>query len=161
MIYALLIAAIVVGDQVAKYFTTAYIQVGQSAPFIPGFMNFTHVQNTGAAFSLFSNATWLLAVLSAVMAAVVIFLLFKYKKKLNSRLFDTAMIFIAGGAIGNLIDRVAQGYVTDMLQFSFVNFAVFNVADCFVTIGAVLLGVYVLWFWDKHKKAEKKDDDPS
>ncbi|MEG0785459.1 MAG: signal peptidase II, partial [Christensenella sp.] len=83
------------------------------------------------------------------------------KKKLNSRLFDTAMIFIAGGAIGNLIDRVAQGYVTDMLQFSFVNFAVFNVADCFVTIGAVLLGVYVLWFWDKHKKAEKKDDDPS
>ncbi|MEG2881345.1 MAG: signal peptidase II, partial [Christensenella sp.] len=83
MIYALLIAAIVVGDQVVKYFTTAYIQVGQSAPFIPGFMNFTHVQNTGAAFSLFSNATWLLAVLSAVMAAVVIFLLFKYKKKLN------------------------------------------------------------------------------
>lgn len=159
MIYVLLIAAIVIGDQIAKYFTVANLPVGGSVTFIPGFMDFTHVQNTGAAFSMFSNATWLLALLSAVMAAVVIFLLFKYKKQANSKLFNIAMTFIAGGAIGNLIDRIVQGYVTDMMQFSFVNFAVFNVADCFVTFGAVMLGVWVLWFWDKHKKTETKDDN--
>jgi len=158
MIYALLIAAIVIGDQIVKYLTVTYIPVGGSVTFIPGFMDFTHVQNTGAAFSMFNSATWLLAILSAVMAAVVIFLLFKYRKKVNSKLFDTAMIFIAGGAIGNLIDRVAQGYVTDMMQFAFVDFAIFNVADCFVTIGAVLLGVWVIWFWDRHKKTENADD---
>ena len=84
MIYVLLIAAIVIGDQIAKYFTVANLPVGGSVTFIPGFMDFTHVQNTGAAFSMFSNGTWLLALLSAVMAAVVIFLLFKYKKQANS-----------------------------------------------------------------------------
>lgn len=158
MIYALLIAAIVIGDQIAKYLTVTNLPVGQSMTFIPGFMDFTHIQNTGAAYGIFSGATWLLTILSAVMAVVVIFLLFKYRKKVNSKLFDTAMIFIAGGAIGNLIDRIWQGYVTDMLQFTFVDFAIFNVADCFVTIGAILLGVWVIWFWDKHKKAETKDD---
>lgn len=158
MIYVLLIAAIVIGDQLVKYFTVTYLPVGESVTFIPGFMDFTHVQNTGAAFSMFNNATWLLAILSGVMAVVVIFLLFKYRKQMNSKLFGLAMSFIAGGAIGNLIDRVIQGYVTDMMQFSFVNFAVFNVADCFVTIGAVMLGVWVIWFWDKHKKTEKQDD---
>ncbi len=157
MIYALLIAVIVIGDQLVKYFTVTNIPVGDSITFIPGFMDFTHVQNTGAAFSMFNSATWLLAILSAVMAVVVIFLLYKYKKQLHSRLFDMAMVFIAGGAIGNLIDRIAQGYVTDMMQFTFVDFAIFNVADCFVTFGAIMLGVWVIWFWDKHKKTEKED----
>lgn len=159
MIYALLIAAIVIGDQISKYFTVANLTLGESITFIPGFMDFTYVKNTGAAFSMFSGATWLLALLSAVMAAVIIFLLFKYKKQVNSKLFNVAMAFIAGGAIGNLIDRVAQGYVTDMLQFTFVDFAVFNVADSFVCIGAVLLGIWVIWFWDKHKKTEVADDN--
>lgn len=158
MIYVLLIAAIIIGDQLVKYITVMNIPVGQSITFIPGFMDFTHVQNTGAAFSLFSNATWVLTLLSSIMAVVVIFLLFKYKDKLNSRLFNIAMVFIAGGAIGNIIDRISQSYVTDMLQFTFVDFAIFNVADSFVCIGAVLLGIYVLWFWDKSKKAEKKDE---
>lgn len=157
MIYALLIAAIVIGDQLVKYFTVTNIPVGESITFIPGFMDFTHVQNTGAAFSMFNSVTWLLAILSAVMAAVVIFLLYKYRKRLHSKLFDMAMVFIAGGAIGNLIDRIVQGYVTDMMQFTFVDFAIFNVADCFVTFGAVMLGVWVIWFWDKNKKAEKED----
>lgn len=158
MIYILLIAAIVIGDQIAKYFTAANLPVGGSVTFIPGFMDFTHVQNTGAAFSMFSNATWVLALLSAIMAGAVIFLLFKYKNQVNSKLFNVAMAFIAGGAIGNLIDRIAQGYVTDMMQFTFVDFAIFNVADCFVTFGAIMLGVWVLWFWDKHKKTEREDD---
>lgn len=159
MIYVILIAAILVGDQVAKYFTAANLAVGQSVTFIPGFMDFTYVQNTGAAFSMFSNATWLLALLSGIMAVVVIYLLFKFKKRLSSKLFNIAMAFIAAGAIGNLIDRVAHGFVIDMMEFTFVNFAVFNVADCFVTFGAIMLAVYILWFWDKHKKAEKKDAD--
>ncbi len=156
MIYVILIIAIVAGDQIAKYFTATGLAVGQSVTFIPGFMDFTYLQNTGAAFSMFSNATWVLALVSGVMAAVVIFLLCKYGKKLNSRLFNLSMSFIAAGAIGNLIDRIAHGYVIDMMQFTFVNFAVFNVADCFVTFGAIMLGVYIMWFWDKHKKTEKE-----
>ncbi|WP_066648590.1 signal peptidase II [Christensenella timonensis] len=161
MIYVLLIAAIVAGDQVVKMVVASTMAVGQSFPLIPGFANITYMQNTGAAFSLFSDATWVLALLSGVMAVVVICILFKYKKKFKSNLFNLAMAFIAGGAIGNLIDRVAHGYVIDMLEFDFVNFAIFNVADSFVCIGAVMLGIFVIWFWDKHKKAEKADDGQS
>ena len=110
MIYVLLIAAIVAGDQVVKMVVASTMAVGQSFPLIPGFANITYMQNTGAAFSLFSDATWVLALLSGVMAVVVICILFKYKKKFKSNLFNLAMAFIAGGAIGNLIDRVAHGY---------------------------------------------------
>ncbi|BDF58148.1 lipoprotein signal peptidase [Christensenellaceae bacterium] len=156
MIYVLLIAAIIAGDQIVKIIVASTMAVGQSFPFIPGFVNITYVQNTGAAFSLFSSATWILAILSGVMAVIVIYILFKYKKRLDSKLFNLAMAFIAGGAIGNLIDRVAHGYVIDMLEFDFVNFAIFNVADSFVCVGAVMLGIFVIWFWDKHKKAGKE-----
>ncbi len=161
MIYVLLIAAIIAGDQIVKMIVASTMTIGQSFALIPGFVNITYVQNTGAAFSLFSNATWVLAILSGVMAVVVIYLLFKYKNQFKSKLFNVSMAFIAGGAIGNLIDRVAHGYVIDMLEFDFVNFAIFNVADSFVCIGAVMLGVFVIWFWDKHKKSEKKDDGQS
>lgn len=156
MIYVLLIAAIIAGDQIVKIIVASTMAVGQSFSFIPGFVNITYVQNTGAAFSLFSSATWILAILSGVMAVIVIYILFKYKKRLDSKLFNLAMAFIAGGAIGNLIDRVAYGYVIDMLEFDFVNFAIFNVADSFVCVGAVMLGIFVIWFWDKHKKAGKE-----
>jgi len=158
MIYILLIAAIVAGDQIVKFFVASTMSVGQSMQFIPGFMNITYVQNTGAAFSMFSNATWLLALISAVMAVVVIYFLLRYRKKFNSRLFSFSMAFIAGGAIGNVIDRIAHGYVIDMMEFDFVHFAIFNVADCFVTFGAIMFAVFVIWFWDKKKKTEKADD---
>ena len=66
-----------------------------------------------------------------------------------SVLLKLSLMFIIGGAIGNMIDRVFLGYVRDMIEFTFVKFAVFNVADSFVTIGAVLLGIYLLFYWDK------------
>ncbi|MEF9989396.1 MAG: signal peptidase II [Christensenellaceae bacterium] len=154
MIYALIIAAIVIFDQIVKYFSVTVLAAmpGATAPFIPGFMNLTYAENTGAAFGSFGNATWLLAIVSGVMAVVIIYLLFKYKKQFNSKLFNLSMCFIAGGAIGNLIDRLFVGHVVDMLEFDFVRFAIFNVADCFVTFGAIMLGVFVIWFWEKNKK---------
>ena len=161
MIYVILIALIVAGDQLVKYAVASTMAVGQSISFIPGFMNITYVQNTGAAFSIFSNATWLLAIVSAVMAVVVVFCLFRFRKRFDSKLFNFSMAFIAAGAIGNVIDRIAHGYVIDMLEFDFVNFAIFNVADCFVTFGAIMFAVFVIWFWDKKKKTESMDGGKS
>ena len=153
IIFVLIIFGIVVFDQITKIAVQNYFEnLGEtSAPFIPGFMRLTYVHNTGMAFSFFSGAAWLLAVFSAAMAAVVIYILFKYASKFNSKLFDLALCFLAGGAIGNLIDRITRGYVIDMMDFEFVDFAIFNVADCFVTFGAVFLAVFVIWFWDKAK----------
>ncbi len=155
MKYILLIVAIVIGDQITKLLTMQMIPMGGYVPVFPGFASFTYVQNTGAAFSLFGNATLALAIVSAVMSVVIIYLLLKFKDRFHSTLYNLAMTFIAAGAIGNCIDRFFRGYVVDMIQFDFVNFAVFNVADCFVTFGAVMLGVFVIWFWDADKKKKK------
>jgi 23S rRNA pseudouridine1911/1915/1917 synthase len=153
IIFIIVIAAIVAADQITKYIAKTVLpaEPGMTVGFIDGFMRFTYIENTGAAFSFFAGATWLLAVISAVMAVVVIIFLFK-TKDIDSWLCKLALCFIAGGAIGNLIDRLAMGYVVDMLEFEFVNFAVFNVADCFVTFGAVMLCIFIIWFWEKSRK---------
>jgi len=158
MIQAIIIIGIVAFDQLTKYFAvTSLSQVpGQSVTFIPGFMDFTYTENTGAAFGIFGNATWLLALISTILAIGVIVIMVKFRD-IRSKLFQLSLCFIAGGAIGNIIDRVFRGFVVDMLEFKFVNFAIFNVADSFVTIGAVMLGIFIIWFWDKNRKEHKNE----
>ncbi|MGI6153882.1 MAG: signal peptidase II [Christensenellaceae bacterium] len=160
--YMLLIAGIVLFDQLVKYAAATQLTQlpGKTMEFIPGFMDFTYVENTGAAFNMFSGATWILGVISLVLAGVIIYLMFRFKN-IRSRLFMLALAFIAGGALGNVVDRFFRGFVVDMLEFTFVDFAVFNVADSFVSIGAVMLAVYIIWFWDKGKnKKEIADGQP-
>lgn len=153
VIYILIIAGIILFDQLVKYASLTQLAPlpGGTAPFIPGFIRFFYTENTGAAFSLFSGKTWILGIVSSVMAGVMIYLLYRYRS-VKSWLFRVALCFIIGGAIGNVIDRFFRGFVVDMLEFEFVNFAIFNVADAFVCVGAVMLGVFLIWFWDKAKK---------
>lgn len=149
------IAAIVLFDQLVKFWAVAVLREapGQLLPFIPGFIDLRYMQNTGAAFSLFSNSTWVLGTVSAVLAAVIIYFLWRGRGN-GSLLYLLSLSFIAGGAIGNIIDRFRLGYVVDMLEFEFIQFAVFNVADSFVCVGAVLFAVYILIGPDRTKKAE-------
>jgi signal peptidase II len=151
LLYILFSALIVAADQLVKYWMAGSIGDAGRIVLIPGLLNLRYAENTGAAFSMLSNATWLLALLSIVLVAAMFYVLNK-TKKYNSRLLRLALLFIIGGAIGNMIDRIFLGFVRDMIEFTFVNFAVFNVADSFVCIGAVLLGVFLLFFWDKNKK---------
>lgn len=153
LINIIVIVGIVIFDQLIK---VAALNVLSQLPdqtyvFIPGFADFHYVQNTGAAFSMFSNATWLLALLSIVLVIALFYVLYR-TKNYKSRLLRLALLFIIGGAIGNMIDRIFLGFVRDMIEFTFVKFAVFNVADSFVCIGAVLLGIFLLFYWDKNKK---------
>ncbi len=85
-------------------------------------------------------------------------LLFK-TKDIDSWLCKLGLCFIAGGAIGNLLDRVFRGYVVDMMEFEFVDFAVFNVADCFVTFGAVMVCIFIIWYWEKSRKKQDVQED--
>lgn len=151
----IIILAIVVFDQLVKLWAAAVLQQapGQVLPFIPGFMDLRYMQNTGAAFSLFANSTWVLGAISAALAAVIIYFLWRGRGN-GSLLYLISLSFIGGGAIGNVIDRFRLGYVVDMLEFEFVRFAVFNVADSFVCVGAVLFAVYILARADRSEKAE-------
>ena len=76
-------------------------------------------------------------------------------------LISAALVLVLGGGIGNVIDRVCRGYVVDMFDLLFIDYPIFNLADCFVVIGVVLGAVYYLWFYDKYDKKEPKDDAAS
>ena len=158
MLYIILFVILVLADQAVKFWVRANIPLGESIPFLPHIMDLTYTQNTGAAFSILREHTWLLTLLSAVLVVIVALLV--ARRFITGRLGLVAATLVLAGGIGNLIDRVALGYVTDMFQTTFMDFAVFNVADSCLTIGVVLLVIYVLFCYDKlHKKEAAGDHD--
>ncbi len=133
MSYALLVLLLVAADQVIKYLVMWYIPLGTHVVLIPGLFELTHVQNTGAAFSLFSEHTWVLALISLVMSALLALALLRgFFRHPLGRL---TLSLLLAGAVGNLIDRVFRGFVVDMFNVLFVTFAVFNLADICVVVG--------------------------
>ena len=153
--FALFAAGIVAADQFTKYLTVTGIALGEKVPFLPGLLRFTYVRNYGAAFSSFQNQQWLFALIFIVFTVLI---LWEYRKK--SMPFSTferwCIAAIYGGGLGNMIDRVRLGYVVDMIETEFMEFPVFNVADCFITCGCIALMVSLILlnkeFWKDGKK---------
>ena len=158
MIYALIAAALVIVDQAVKYLVMTNIAFGEHVPFIPYLLELTYVENTGAAFSIFSEHTWALAVVSLVMSLVLALALFK--NFFRHPFGKLALTLLLAGAVGNLIDRAFRGVVVDMFNVLFMHFAVFNVADICVVVGGIAAGIYYLLLWDKlePRKEEPPDD---
>ena len=154
--YFLLIAVLVALDQAVKLLVRACIPLHGSVDFIPHVMDLTYVQNTGMAFSLFREHTWLLALLSAVVAAVLIAAL--VRRAVTHPFGAVSLSLVIAGALGNLIDRVFLGYVTDMFRTLFIDFAVFNVADICIVVGGIAFCVYFLFFFEKYEKRGKKEE---
>lgn len=150
MPYYILSIFLIVIDQLVKWWVRTAIPLGTAIPFIPWLMDLTYTQNTGAAFSSFSGLTWLLALVSLGASAVLAVLL--WKNYFPGILGKLSLSLILAGAVGNLIDRVFLGFVTDMFMTTFINFAIFNVADICVVCGGILMAVYALFFWDKDKE---------
>lgn len=149
MLYYLLAALLVAADQLVKLWVRGNIPLGEHIPFLPHVMDLAYVQNTGAAFSSFAGMTWLLTLVSlgaSVAAAVLL-----ARDFLPGRWGRLCLTLILAGAVGNLIDRALLGFVTDMFMTTFVDFAVFNVADICVVAGGGLLAVYVLFLWEKER----------
>ena len=149
MFIYLLIAAVLTGaDQFLKHWTVTHLELGQSAPLWPGVVQLTRLHNDGAAWSSFSGKTALLLVTTVALITVVTVLL--VKKIVRHPLGVAAGLLIWSGGIGNMIDRIFFGYVVDMFDLQFMNYPIFNLADCFVVIGAILGAVYYLWVYEKH-----------
>ena len=153
--YGLFVASIVAADQVTKYLTVANISLYENIPFIPGLLDLTYVQNTGAAFSSFEGQQWLFALIFAGFTGLLIYEHFK-----NTMGFTTfekwCIAAIYGGGLGNMIDRVRMGYVVDMIETTFMEFPVFNVADCFITCGCILMMFHLILFNKEFWKDGKK-----
>ena len=157
MLYALVLLILIAADQLLKYWTVTHLMLGESAPFLPGFMQLTRLHNYGAAWSSFSGKTVLLVTVTAVMLIAVAYLLIR--RIVRHPLGVTACLLILGGGLGNMIDRVLHGYVVDMFDLLLFNYPVFNLADCFVVVGAILGAIYYLWFYDKYDAKKKKEAD--
>ena len=153
--YFLFSAAIVAADQFTKYLTVANIALYEDVPFIPGIVQLTYVQNTGAAFSSFEGQQWLFALIFLVFTAAVVYEYFK--KSMPFTACERWLIAaIYAGGLGNMIDRVRLGYVVDMIETTFMEFPVFNVADIFITCGCILMMIHLIFFNKEFWKEEKK-----
>ena len=153
--FFLFIAGIVAADQFTKFLTVANIALYEDVPFIPGLLQLTYVQNTGAAFSSFEGQQWLFALIFVVFTLLIIR---EFRKNTMgfTKLEWWCIAAVYGGGLGNMIDRVRLGYVVDMLETTFMVFPVFNVADCFITCGSILLMAYLILFHKDFWKDEKK-----
>ena len=156
MIYILLFAAFLASDMLVKHWTVEVLKEVGSMEVIPGFLALTYAENKGAAFSMLSGARWFFIVVAAIFIGI---LWYMYKKNYFTTWWSKlGAVMIVAGTVGNAIDRVRYGYVVDMFEVLFMKFAIFNVADIFITVGAVffLLYMFVTEFDDKKKKEAEK-----
>lgn len=156
LLYAAALLVMIVGDQALKGWTVSHLELGESTPFIPAIMQLTRVHNYGAAWSSLSGKTVLLIAVTAVMMIAVAVLLIR--RVVRHPLGVAACLLILGGGIGNIIDRLRLGYVVDMFDLLLFSYPVFNLADCFVVVGAILGAVYYLWIYEKFDARKKSDD---
>ncbi len=137
--YLWIAAAVFVIDRIAKMLCGGIPPEGIAV--LPGIVGLRYAENTGMAFSLFSGQPWLLGLLSLLVIAGAFLYL---RKKKIPRLPSIGLMLMLGGAAGNMVDRFVTGYVPDMIEFLFVNFAVFNVADMGLTVGCALVIIGLL-----------------
>ena len=141
-IIAGIIAALIVLDQLVKAYVVQNIALGEVKTWIPNFVSLTYLQNRGAAFSMLQDQQWFFTVITLVVMAGAIWYLHKH---LDDSLWTVlGLMLIISGGLGNFIDRVSQGFVVDMFHLDFVNFAIFNVADSYLTVGVVVLLIAML-----------------
>lgn len=172
------VLGLVILDQLSKAIAVTNLKNSDSVTVIKGLFALTYVENKGAAWGVLSGRMSILVIITIILIPLFVFCMHKINK--NKKLLDSSklkgvsllhfdMILLLSGAIGNFIDRIIKGYVVDFFQFTFIDFPVFNVADCYITIGAVLfIIVYMFLLKDedislliKGEKAvleEKKDD---
>lgn len=168
LLWSIVIAAVVVVDQVSKLFVVELLDRAQSLDIIPGILRFTYIENTGMAFGMLGekNQRWIFMAVSAV--AIVVMILYMWKAKLESRFANLALCLIIGGGIGNMIDRIFRVGVNPMGEkyyfvVDFIDFYafgdlwvwVFNIADACVCVGAGIMLAWCISSLIKEYKAEK------
>ena len=158
MLYVLIFLVILAGDQALKWWTVGHLALYESAPLLPGIVELRYIQNTGGGWSILSEHTWLLSVLTAIIVAALCILMFC--RIVRHPIGMTACTMLAAGGAGNLLDRVRLGYVVDMFHFEFwQSYPVFNIADIFVVIGMILGAIYYLFLYDKYDALKKESKD--
>lgn len=158
LLWLAIIVVTVFLDQLTKYLTILYLKPIDTLPIIEDMLHLTYVENTGAAFGMMKDARWIFMITSTVaILAILGYMGYRtYAKKEKMPWMEAlSLSLIVGGGIGNMIDRTVLGYVVDMIDCRFINFAVFNVADSFVCVGAGFMILYLIKMTVEESRAEK------
>lgn len=157
LLWAAVITAAVGLDRYTKLLASALLKPIGSYPLWKDVFHLTYVENTGAAFGSFKDARWVFMVLSSIaVVVIIIYLVIKFRQ--TPVFMGIALSLIAAGGIGNMIDRIWVGYVVDFFDFTLIDFAVFNVADSCITVGASLMILYMLVMEIKQAKSHASSD---
>lgn len=141
ILYFVLILVLIGIDQGIKMMTIANLSLGQVVNIIPNWFSLTRLNNSGAAWSILEGQKWFFVLVGLIATGLIITFMFHYKE---NKMYLISLSLILAGTIGNLIDRIHNGYVVDMFQLDFVNFPIFNGADIFLTIGIIILAVLII-----------------
>ena len=154
MLYAIIGMLVIIADQYIKFWVQGHIALGASEEFIPGILSLANVHNDGAAFGFLAGdgARIPFIILAGVFTVAVIIAL--ATRLISGRLSRWSIVLVTAGALSNCLDRVMYGYVQDMFKTEFMNFPVFNLADVFITIFAIVFALAVIF-----GKTRKDDDD--
>ena len=156
MAVILFVLAIVALDQLVKFWAVQTLMI-HPIVLIPNVFQLTYVENRGAAFSFFQNQIGFFVVATILVLVAIIYAF--WKKLVLTKLGNLSLALVAGGAIGNLVDRILHGYVVDLFYFELISFPVFNVADVFIVVGGILFVYYVLMQHDKAQAAMQKESE--
>ena len=154
LLWSLLAGIIIILDQLTKYLVVENIGKTQVVTLIPKVLDLVYVKNTGAAFSIFENHTWILGTISVVFCVAIVIYMLINKPKHKLSLISAGLLL--GGALGNGIDRVIRHYVVDFIELTLFTFPVFNLADIAITVGALLIIVYTILYDKDIEAAEGK-----
>ena len=141
-IVAVIVLLLIALDQLVKSYIVQQIPLGEVRSWIPNFVSLTYLQNRGAAFSILQDQQWFFAIITLVVMVGVIWYLHKHME--DSLWMVLGLTLIIAGGLGNFIDRISQGFVVDMFHLDFINFAIFNVADSYLTVGVIILLIAML-----------------
>ena len=141
-IVAVIVLLLIGLDQLVKSYIVQQIPLGEVRSWIPNFVSLTYLQNRGAAFSMLQDQQWFFAIITLVVMVGVIWYLHKHME--DSFWMVLGLTLIIAGGLGNFIDRISQGFVVDMFHLDFINFAIFNVADSYLTVGVIILLIAML-----------------
>ena len=136
------IIILIVLDQLSKLWIVNNIELGSIRPFLKGVFSLTYLQNRGAAFSMLQNQQWFFALIPIIVVGLAIYYLIKHID--GSWWLLTGLVLVIAGGLGNFCDRLRLGYVVDMVHLDFMDFAIFNVADAYLSVGVVILMI-ALW----------------
>lgn len=148
LLYSLILILILIAlDQFTKVLAVRHLMNKPDIILIPNVLQLHYLENTGAAFSILEGKQIVFVIITPILLVALCYILVKMPQTKKYQALDYIIVFLVAGAIGNYIDRIMNNYVVDFIYFSLINFPVFNVADCYVTVSVILLLILIMWYY--------------